>query len=748
LTSILLSAALTCLGSLSLGQGVLALCGARRWSWLAAPVGLSALMLLAVPAIHVPGRATTTAVVTLVLVLAGLALWWRVPAQRPPLAGLLAGLPVALLVLVPFLAAGRAGTLGMSFDNDMAAHLLLAEGYRSAAVARIWPLLPEYPLGPHALTATVAQGLGVRTDLAFAGVTAASPLLLAWTALTAVRRAGWAGKLVLATVVGVPFLIASYYAEGAFKEVMEALFALGTVVALDSRAEGLARRRYVPMALIWAGAVSVYSLQGLVWPGLFVAAWLAVRAGIRTWQASARQALLQLREELVPGALGVAVLVIVLIPQLPRVEKFVSKGGISNGIGKSNLGNLAGPLSGWEAFGAWTGYDFRTTPASAVSAGAWAGLVLVLVLIGAALLARRGRWIVPLAAALAMLIWVYANHNQSPYVAAKALVIVSPLLLTAATLPLVERGLAPSTWRAWAAPLLALVLLGRVVDSSWEALRAGKVGSTDHLAELRSLQPALRGQTVLSLGDDDFIDWELPESHVVAAYFAGLTEVPLTPAKGFIYGQPLDFDTVSAKTLNEYDWVLTTRDAAASQAPAGLVPVRTTRFYELWRRTGVVAPRKILAEGPQAAAILDCRTTAGRSLVRAGGVAALHPAASEVPVPALAPGASATVELPLSSGTWTLETPYLSPLPLEVRAAGLSMVLPANLERPGPRWQIGKVTVTAYGKVPVTFRLRRPWLAPLSDVATPVSLVATQQAPERIVPLARACGKAVDWYQG
>ncbi len=747
MTSLLLSAALTCLGSLSLGQGVLALCGARRWSWLAAPVGLSAMMLLAVPAIHLPGRASTTAVVTLVLVVAGLALWWRRPAQRPPLAGLLAGLPVALLALVPFLAAGRAGTLGMSFDNDMAAHLLLAEGYRSAAVARIWPLLPEYPLGPHALTATIAQGLGARTDLAFAGVTAASPLLLAWTALTAVRRAGWAGKLVLATVVGVPFLIASYYAEGAFKEVMEALFAFGTIVALEHPPEGLGWRRWVPMALIWAGAVSVYSLQGLVWPGLFVAAWLAVRAGIRGWQGSARTALLQLRDELVPGAFGAAVLVIVLVPQLPRVEKFISKGGISNGIGKSNLGNLIGPLPGWEAFGAWTSYDFRTTPANAVGAGVWAGLVLVLVVAGGVLLARRGRWIMPLGAALAMLVWIYANGSQSPYVAGKALVIASPLLLATAAVPLVERGLVPSSWRAWAAPLLALLLFGRVLDSSWEALRAGKVGSTQHLAELRSLQPMLRGRHVLYLGDDDFIDWELPESHLTAAYYAGLAEVPLTGAKGFAYGQPLDFDTVSAKTLNEYDWVLTTRDAASSQAPAGLVPVRTTRFYELWRRAGTVAPRKILAEGQQPAAVLNCRTASGRAIVSAGGVAALRPAASEVPVPALAPGTSVTVYLPLDSGTWTLETPYTSPLPLEVSAPGLHTVLPANLERPGPRWQIGSVTVAAFGKVPVTFHLQRPWLAPLSAAASPTSLVATEQAPEPVVPIAQACGKAVDWYR-
>ncbi len=714
---------------------------------MAAPVGLALMMLIAVPAIHLPGRAATTAVATLVLVLAGLVLWWLRPAQRPPLSGLAAGIPVAFLALVPFLASGRAGTLGVSFDNDMGAHLLLAEGYRSAAVAKVWPLLAEYPLGPHALTATLAQGTGARTDLVFAGVTFAAPVLLGWTALGAVRNASWAGKTVVAIVVGIPFLIASYYAEGAFKEVMEALFALGAAVALDTPPPDLGYRRWIPMALIWAGAISVYSLQGLVWPGLFVLVAVAGRAAIRAWRASWREALLQLRGEVVPGALGLAVLVIVLIPQLPRVEKFVSKGGVSNGISKSNLGNLIGPLPGWESMGVWTTPDFRLTPSNALGAGVWAGLVLVLVVGGSILLVRRGRWVLPASAALAVIVWAYSNGSQSPYVTAKALVIASPLLLAVAVLPLVERGMVPGTWRAWVAPLIALLLLARVVDSSWEALRAGKVGSPQHLTELRAFQPALRGQRVLFLGDDDFIDWELPESRDVPAFYAGTAEVPLNPAKAFAYGEPLDFDTVSAQTLNEFDWVVTTRDAASSEPPAGLVLVRSTPFYELWRRTGTVQPRSTLAEGQQPAAVLDCKTPSGRAIVKAGGVAAVRPPASEVPVPPVGPGASTTVMLPLDPGTWILETPYLSPLPLEVRAPGLRTVLPANLDRPGPRWRIGPVTVSASQPVPVTFHVRRPWLAPLSDAAFPSSLVATLQAPERVVPIADACGKPVDWYR-
>ena len=252
------------------------MCGARGWSWLAPAVGVAVMILLVVPAIHIPGRSATVAVVTGVLALAGVALCVQRPSQRPKIGGLLAALPVALLVLVPFAAAGHSGTLGVSIDNDMGAHLLLAEAYRSSAVAAVNPLLAEYPLGPHALAAALAAGLGLRTDLAFAGLTAAVPILLAWTALASVESVRWLGKVVIATVVGIPFLIAAYYGQGSFKELFEALFTLACALILAGVQPDLGWRRWIPYALISAGAVSVYSLQGLAWPAALLAN-LAVR---------------------------------------------------------------------------------------------------------------------------------------------------------------------------------------------------------------------------------------------------------------------------------------------------------------------------------------------------------------------------------------------------------------------------------------------------------------------------------------
>jgi hypothetical protein len=745
--ALLLAAAVTCLGSLILGQGVLALCGARRWSWLAAPVGVAVMMLVAIPAIHLPGRSVTVAVVTAVLLAAGLALLIRRPAHRPPLSDLLAGLPVALLVLVPFAAAGRAGTLGVSFDNDMAGHLLLAEAYRSGAVALVSPLLPDYPLGPHALAAELSAGLGVRLDLAFAGLTAATPILLAWTALASVTRVRWPGRVMVATVVGIPFLVAAYYGQGSFKEILEALFTLAAALILAGFQPELRWRRWIPLAVVLAGAVSVYSLQGLVWPLLLLGVWVVGRAITRGWRSGPGQAWRELRAELPAGAIGLGVLVVVLVPQIPRIEKFVSNGA-TYVIAKTNLGNLVGPLSGWEAFGMWNNPDYQVAPLSAFSSGMWTAFVLALAILGTLLMLRSGRGMLPAAAGVAMLVWVYAAHTQSPYVAAKALVIASPLVLLLAALALVDRASAHMSWWRIVAPALAAVLLVRVVDSSWEALRFSKVGPSEHLVELRSLQPVLRNQPTLFLGDDDFIAWELAGSRVTGAYLAGTPGVPLRPEKAFVYGQPLDFDTVTAATLNKFAWIITTRDAAGSEAPAGVRLARLTRSYALWQRVGTVAPRAILAEGPNAAAPLDCASRRGRVLLRRGGVAAVRPSSIGVPVPPIAPGDNATVRLPLPAGVWDLEAPYLSPLPLTVTTSGLHATLPASLERPGPRWPIGRIALASPGSVPVTFHVKRYWLTPDSDVASPGVLIATAAGGERTVPMRQACGKLVDWYRG
>jgi hypothetical protein len=736
----------TCIAVLFLGQAVLRLAGASEWNWLAPAVGLSVTMLAATPAVDVPGGCATMAVLLGILTIAAAAWCLRSPEHRPPLSGLLAAAPVALLVLVPFLAAGRAGILGVSVNNDMAAHLLFAEGFLSSAVTDVSPLPSDYPLGPHGVAAVLSEGLGIRVDDAFTGWTMAIPVINAWTVLAVVRRASWFGKAVLATVAGMPFLIAAYYGQGAFKELVQAGLVLAVVLDLSGCGPRLGRGRWVPFALLLGGIVSVYSLAGLPWPLAIAGLWLAVLLAKQAGRRQLREVPRVVRRELPALGIGLAVLVVSLLPQAHRIWQFALRGG--TGISPDDLGNLVTPISGWEAFGVWNNADFRFPASPAFTAGMWTAFVLALVLFGAYWAFRRGRWLLPLAAGAAMLIWRVSVHSQSPYVSAKALVIASPLLLLLAALPLVDRepGRRPPG-PLLLAPLLGLVLLLRVGGDDLRALRWSPVGPTDHARQLQSFRPLVTDRETLFLGNEEFINWSMSGRVVMAAVAATPVE-PLRPQKTWEYGQALDFDSVSANSLNDYRWIVSPRDAASSAPPPQLHLVRGTEDYLLWRRVGWIPERSILREGEWPGAVLRCDTTRGRAIVAAGGVAAVRRPPIVAPVPPAAAGATVSARLRLPAGEWELETPYTSPLPVEVTAPGLRATLSANLDRTGPRLPIGRVAVRRPRSLPVSFHVDDTALAPPTALATFNRVVATAVGrPVRVVPVGRACGKYVDWYR-
>jgi hypothetical protein len=749
LAAILLSSAVTCFAALFLGQAALRLAGASEWSWLAPAVGLSVAMLVAAPAIHVPGRCATVAILLGLLTIAAAVWCLRSPQHRPPLSGLLAAAPVALLVLVPFLAAGHGGILGVTVNNDMAAHLLFAEGIFSSAAREASPLPADYPLGPHALAATLAEGLGIELDAAFSGWTMAIPVINAWTVLAVARRATWFGKALLATVAGMPFLVAAYYGQGAFKEVVLAGLVLAVVLSLSGCGPRLGRGRWVPFALLLGGIVSVYSLAGLPWPLVIAGLWLAGLLAIQARGGALREVPRAVGRELPALGIGLVVLVVSLLPQAHRIWQFLTLRQ-GSGIAVDDLGNLIAPLSGWQAFGVWNSADFRLPASPAFTAGMWTAFVLALVLFGTYWAFRRGRWLLPLAAAGAMVIWRVSEHSQSPYVSAKALVIASPLLLMLAVLPLVDRepGRRPH-WPWLLVPLLGLVLFLRVGSDSVRALRWSPVGPTGHARQLETFRPLVTGKPTLFLGNDEFINWELSGSPVQWTAVAATPELPLRPQKGWEYGQALDFDSLRAATLNDYEWIVTPRDAASSAPPPQLRLVRSTEDYRLWKRVGRIGERSILREGEWPGAVLRCDTKGVRAIIAAGGVAAVRRPPIVAPVASAAAGDTVSARLSLPVGEWELETPYTSPLPVEVTAPGLRATLPANLDRPGPRLPIGRITVHRRQPLSITFRVEDTALAPATAIATFNRVVATPAgSTDRVVPIGRACGKYVDWYRG
>jgi hypothetical protein len=458
---------LICGASLALGQAVIALCGVRRWSWLAPAVGLALLCAVCWGTVRLPGHGVVSAVLVLVLFLGSVAyLWSRLQEGGEALR---AGAPVALLALIataiPFIAEGHFGILGTSFNPDMSQHLLaaarLAEGQSSQLLHQ------GYPLGPHSIVVALNNSLGIGLVQGFGGLMIAVAILASLTALTAFRDQPWPLRIPAALVIGLTYMVASYYAQGSFKETMQALFFLAFVLALRESSRDPEWRqlplRFVPAALLVVGSVYTYSFPGLIWLIGAAVIWALLELGINRFRLPAGGAVGGPAPEdaLATGggggspaatgpAAGRSVLYAVLLflvlvaPEIGRMIDFHSFETFDpNGPG---LGNLFGQISPFEGFGIWPSGDFRLTPgAGAVPAiGYYAGAAFatILLLYGLFLSWRRRESALIAGLAAAALAYAAARLGGTPYTAAKAIEVGAPLAALVIVLPLLRRPVA------------------------------------------------------------------------------------------------------------------------------------------------------------------------------------------------------------------------------------------------------------------------------------------------------------------
>ena len=231
-----------CVASLAIGQAAIALCGVRRWSWLSPAVDWRCSARSAGGRCACRGDGVVSAVVVLLLVMASVVYLWRSPGGRgEALARWRSGRPAGLLATaLPFIAEGHFGILGTSFNPDMSQHLLAADRLAHGQPSQL--LHQGYPLGPHAIVVALNKGLGIGLVQGFTGLTIAVAVLASLTALTAFRDQPWLLRIPAALVVGLTYMVASYFAQGSFKETMQALFFLAFVLALrEASATRLAR---------------------------------------------------------------------------------------------------------------------------------------------------------------------------------------------------------------------------------------------------------------------------------------------------------------------------------------------------------------------------------------------------------------------------------------------------------------------------------------------------------------------------
>ena len=779
------SAALICAASLLVGRAILGLAGgydSRRW--LAPAVGFGAMLTVSGFLARAPGHATSATLGLVALVLAAAAVLWRLPRREGRGSLLREGLPVvvvvALVFSIPFVVSGRWGLLGVGFNNDLGLHLAWAEWLRSG----LGPA-PEagYPLGPHALAAAVAAVPGVGLGQAFVGEIFAIGILTALSALTVLDDLGPARRVLAASLVAIPFLGASYFAQGAFKETGEALFVLAFALWLHTldrdRSHSRRRadtsrqpRRIGPSALgsavvglvLVTGVFFSYSFAGLAWPLLIFGVWAltvpAMRRALlpRQWLATLRQ----------PATL-LTIAVLGALAVLTVVGPYAFIHGFNRVAGT----NTYGPVSPVEALGIWPTSNYRLNAAGGAQlTGLATAIGAAAILLGGVWWLRRREFAVPVALSACVLLYIAALAGSGEYSQAKALMIAAPLAMLIAIRPLLFEAFARTITTArlgWAA--LAVVFVAGAVYSSLLVLRDAPVGPPGHGSELQAFMPILRGEPVLYAGQDRYAAYELmgADTHVPLVEFPD-ADVSPSPEKPFDTGDaysPIDFDSFSRGTLDRFPYVITGHAAWNSEAPSGFKRVTATPSYILWKRIGSPPEnRHVLLEGTEPAAHADCASPEIRILTANAGRASLFPAAVTggkgrwSPGATLETGETATQRLRLPAGRWRLSIQYFSPFGLTLNAPGFSRQLPAALDgqRPntislaneGQFWPAGEIRST--GK-PIPFSLIAAGPSALQSLtgysgkANLGALVATRAKPHRIVPLRQACGAWIDWYE-
>jgi hypothetical protein len=817
------SAALICAVSLLVGRAILSLAGRDEWSWLEPAVGFGAVLTATGVVARAPGhgKSSTLALAALIAV-AALVLWrsgvrpfsppGRIKTNAERKSGAWReGLPVAIVVLIalaiPFAVSGRWGLLGVGFNNDLGLHLAWAEWLRSG----FGPAPdPGYPLGPHGLAVATAAVPGIDLGQAFLGEIIAIGVMTGLTALGALRGMTSGRRTAAAAMVALSYLGASYYAQGAFKELAEALLFLAFAIWLTTldaprapeeqtrrapspdtqqraigelvSGEGALLALLPPLALA-GGIFFAYSFAGIAWPAVTLMLWSltlpAVRAALRPRSL--------LRFLLRPTTL-VALLVLAGIAVLVTV---VGPFGFAGSFNKVAGSNTYGPVSPIEALGIWPAANYRLDAAGGANLPGLAGAIAVLaLLVGVAWWISRRELTIPIALGTGALLYLASLPTSGDYAQAKALMIMAPLAMLVAIRPLLEefprigsrgRGLAgpspqlsaetpsPALRLGWAA--LAVVFIAGAVYSSFLVLRDAPVGPPGHGSELQAFLPIVHGQPVLYAGQDRYAAYELlgADTHVPLVEFPD-PEVSPNPEKPFDTGDaysPIDFDSFSRGTLDRFPYVITSRAAWDSQPPPNFKRVDATPSYVLWKRTGPTPEnRHVLLEGTEAGAYAGCAAPEVRTLLANPGRASLFPDAvigqkgdwDEGSI--LGTGAETSQSLQLPPGSWNLSLQYFSPFDLTLLAPGFSETLKAALDgqRPntislgnsGQFWPAGRYESKG-GRTRFTLATADAgWLQSLTGhdgQAYVGELVAVPAEPHRTVPLAQACNQWIDWYE-
>ncbi len=553
-------------------------------SWLAPAYGLGGLLVLGAVAVRLPGHAITVAVVVVLATLASAVYLRGRVAQiraRAPIA-LCAGLIAVLVASLPFMIAGNVGVLGVGLVNDdMASHLIIADYVADPGGHVPSFVRGGYPIGPHALAAALELIPGAGMVEAFAALTLSLAALHALLGAGLLRGLSSGRRMVGAALIALPYLGAAYLAQGAFKEPLQALLLIGFALTMapliglrsplsigapdassqrqspatsgpkltmissywplgreggdaegsaagpdHAEAPAAARHpllRILPLAVLAAASVLNYSTPGLLWVSLLAVALIFTRVVI----VRPRPRLPEIDwRKLAPYALGAIVIVaLATFQEWGRIADFSRISALNPDRFGSDLGNLGQSLSPLEVLGIWPSGEFDATPTStgvpAIVFYLGAAIGLAALLCGLQRDRRQHLETMPTLLAAMAIVWVLSSLFASPYIAAKALAVAAPVVMTLAV-----RG----TFGEDRGPRLALgvVFVLLAAGSSFLVLRAAPVGPDDaasHGAQLETMREIVAGEEVLFLGRDDFIRWHLRGSDEITGIVTNFYDV-------------------------------------------------------------------------------------------------------------------------------------------------------------------------------------------------------------------------------
>ena len=368
-----------------------------------------------------------------------------------------------------------------------------------------------------------------------------------------------------------PAILYGYALWGGIKELAGALL-LALIAALLpwTLAPKRGPRAVLPLAAACATLVCVLSLPGAVWlvaPLLAGGVFLLLRHPTRSL--------------LVRAGWFAAALAVLAIPAFVAAVDWLPKIGAFDK--ETNLGNLIGPLSGWQLFGIWPVGDFRVDPHDLTPVYVLIAVVIAAGVGGLWWAWRRRAWALLVYVTTAVVGCLIFVGISSPWVGGKTLAMASPAVLAAA---LAGAGALLTSRRVVEAGVLALVIAGGVLWSNVDQYHDVWLAPRGQLHELETIGHEFAGDGPALMTNY--------EPYGVRHFLRGLDpEGASELRRRFDYlvdgttldkGASADIDRIRDDQVQVYRTLVLRRGPAASRPPSDYRLAWSGRWYEVWQR--------------------------------------------------------------------------------------------------------------------------------------------------------------------